>query len=93
MGVGVEIALGAEVGAALLQGSKPSPNPWMLLAQPKPLVVSQACCHPFHVGHKHQIGGAEPRTQQERPRGGPEDLFHGRGKPLELVAAGVFLRR
>ena len=93
VGVGVEIALGAEVGAALLQGCKPSPNPWMLLAQPKPLVVSQACRHPFHIRHKHQIGGAEPRAQQERPRGGPEGLFHGRGKPLKLATAGVFLRR
>ena len=63
----------------------------MLLAQQKPLVVSQACRHPFHVGHKHQIGGAEPRAQQERPRGGKKRLLQGRGKPLELLAPRLFL--
>ncbi len=58
VGVGVEVALGAEVAGALLQPLKPAANGRMLAAQQKALVVGQACCHALHVGHEHQISGA-----------------------------------
>ena len=59
VGVGVEVALGAEVGGALLQRCKPAIDGRVFAAHQKSLVVGQACRHPLHVGHEHQIGRAQ----------------------------------
>ncbi len=93
MGVGVEIALGAQVGAALLQGVKPPPDQRVLLAQPKPLVVGKARGHALQERHKHHIGAGELGPQEKRAGGGRQGLLHGGSHPLKLRLGLGLLRR
>ena len=82
MGVGVKVALGAEVGGALLQRGKPTVYGGVLAAQQEAFVISQACRHPLHVGHEHQIGAAE-LPQQEGARLQLKGLLEGSGHLAE----------
>jgi len=87
MGVGVEIALGPQVGAALLEGREPTVDGGVLLTNPVALVVGEGGVHPLEVGDEDHIGAAEA-LQEERTGCGLEGLLHQAGDPGEVLLRG-----
>ena len=82
--MGVHIALGAEIGRALLQGREPAINRRMLGPEPIALVVAERGVHPLQVGDEDHIGATE-LAEEERPGRGLQGLLHQLGHANEML--------